>query len=51
LVRLYGHDASLSGPWSLFRLKQRFMVDMANAQCHRIEAKWQRKLLKLKAAA
>jgi hypothetical protein len=51
LVRLYGQEASLSGPWSLFRLKQRFMVDMANAQCDRIEAKWQRKLLKFKEAA
>ena len=39
LVRLYGQDACLTGPWSLFRLKQRFMVDMANAQCHRIETK------------
>jgi hypothetical protein len=51
LIRLYGHDESLSSPWSLFRLKQRFMVDMANAQYHRIETKWQRKLLKLKKAA
>ena len=39
-VRLYGHEASLSGPWSLFRLKQRFMVDMANAQGARIETRW-----------
>jgi Transposase DDE domain len=51
LVRLYGQDVSLSRPWSLFRLKQCFMVDMANAQCDRIETKWQRKLLKLKEAA
>ena len=51
LVRLYGQDESLSNPWSLFRLKQRFMVDMAHAQCDRIETRWQRKLLKLKAAA
>jgi hypothetical protein len=27
------------------------MVDMAKAQCDRIEARWQHKLLKLKAAA
>ena len=51
LVRLYGQDESLSRPWSLFRLKQRFMVDMANAQCNRIEARWQRKVLKLKQVA
>jgi hypothetical protein len=51
LVRLYGRDKSLSSPWSLFRLKQRFMVDMAKAQCDRIEARWQHKLLKPKAAA
>lgn len=51
LVRLYGRDKSLASPWSLFRLKQRFMVDMAKAQCDRIEARWQHKLLKLKAAA
>jgi hypothetical protein len=51
LVRLYGQDASLSSPWSLFRLKQRFMVDMAKAQCDRIETRWQRKWLQLKEAA
>jgi hypothetical protein len=52
LVRLdYGHDETVLSPWSLFRLKPRFLVDMANAQCHRIETKWQRKLLKLKEAA
>ena len=51
LVRLYGQDESLSSPWSLFRLKQHFLADMASAQCDRIEAKWQRKLLKLKEAA
>jgi hypothetical protein len=51
LVRLYGQDESHSRPWSLFRLKQRFRVDMANAQCDRIETRWQRKLLQLKEAA
>ena len=51
LVRLYGQDENLSRFWSLFRLKQHFMADMASAPCDRIEAKWQRKLLKLKAAA
>ena len=51
LVRLYGRDdESLSSPWSLFRLKQRFTADMARANCHRIEVRWQRKLLKLKEA-
>lgn len=51
LVRLYGQDASVSSPWSLFRLKPRFMVAMANAQGARIETTWQRKLLKLKQTA
>ena len=51
LVRLYGQDENLARFWSLFRLKQHFMADMASAQCDRIEAKWQRKLLKLKEAA
>jgi hypothetical protein len=51
LVRLYGHDARVSGPWSVFRLKQRFAGDMAKAQCDRIETKWQRKLLKLQEAS
>ena len=51
LVRRYGQDDNLSRPWRLCRLKQRCMVDMANAQGDRIEGKWPRKLLKLKAAA
>lgn len=51
LARLYGRDESLSSPWSLFRLKQRFTAEMARAQCDRIETRWQHKLLKLKEAA
>jgi hypothetical protein len=51
LVRFYGRDESLSSPWSLFRLKQRFTADIAKAHCDRIETRWQRRLLKLKEAA
>jgi Transposase DDE domain len=51
LVRLYGHDAAVRKPWSLFQLKQRFTADMVQQQVHRTEQKWLRKFKQYKRVA
>ena len=43
LVRLYGRDAALSQEWSLFKLKERFIGEVAQDAVQRTELKWQRK--------
>ena len=43
LVRLYGHDEALSKEWSLFKLKERFIGEVAQDAVWRTERKWQRK--------
>jgi DDE family transposase len=44
LVRLYGPDAVLTKEWSLFKLKERFIGEVAQDAVRRTEQKWQRKL-------
>jgi hypothetical protein len=44
LVRLYGHDEALTKEWSLFKLKERFIGEVAQEAVRRTERKWQRKL-------
>jgi hypothetical protein len=51
LVRLYGRDEALEEPWSLFRLKQRFSIDVMRDQIDRTERKWQRKIKQYQDAA
>jgi Transposase DDE domain len=51
LVRLYGRDEESGQPWSLFRLKQRFQVDLMRQEMDRTERKWKRKLKQYEDAA
>jgi hypothetical protein len=51
LARLYGRDAKLGQPWSLFRLKQRFQADLMREEINRTERKWKRKLQQYEDAA
>lgn len=44
LVRLYGRDEALTKEWSLFKLKERFVGEVAQEAVARTERKWQRKL-------
>lgn len=51
LVRLYGPNEALRKDWSLFKLKERFTEDVAQAHIRRSELRWQRKLKQLKDVA
>lgn len=51
LVRLYGRDAARSEAWSLFKLKERFIGEMAQDAVQRTERKWQHKLKQFKDVA
>ena len=51
LVRLYGHDEALTKDWSLFKLKERFLGEVAQDAVWRTERKWQRKLKQFKDVA
>jgi hypothetical protein len=51
LVRLYGRDEALTKEWSLFKLKERFVGEVAQEAVARIERKWQRKLKQFKDVA
>ena len=51
LVRLYGHDKALSKEWSLFKLKERFVAEVAQDAVTRTERKWQRKWKQFKDVA
>ena len=43
LVRLYGRDAAFTQAWSLFKLKERFIGEVAQDAVRRTELRWQRK--------
>ena len=43
LIRLYGGDEALGKEWSLFKLKERFIGEVAQEAVTRTERKWQRK--------
>jgi Transposase DDE domain len=51
LVRLYGHDEALTKEWSLFKLKERFIGEVAQEAVACTERKWQRKLKQFKDVA
>jgi hypothetical protein len=51
LVRLYGRDDALGKNWSLFKLKERFIGEVAQEAVTRTERKWQRKLKQYKDVA
>jgi len=51
LVRLYGQDEALAKEWSLFKLKERFVGEVAQEAVARTERKWQRKLKQFKDVA
>jgi Transposase DDE domain len=44
LVRLYGSDEAVMKDWSLFKLKERFIGEVAQDAVQRTERKWQHKL-------
>jgi len=43
LVRLYGRDEAFRQAWSLFKLKERFIGEVAQEAVMRTERKWPRK--------
>ena len=51
LVRLYGHDEICTQTWSLFKLKERFIGEVAQDAVRRTELKWQRKWKQFKDVA
>ena len=51
LVRLYGRDEALTQAWSLFKLKERFIGEVAQDAVRRTELKWQRKWKQFKEVA
>ena len=51
LVRLYGRDAAFVQEWSLFKLKERFIGEVAQDAVRRTELRWQRKWKQFKVAA
>jgi hypothetical protein len=51
LVRLYGSDEAVMQDWSLFKLKERFIGEVAQDAVRRTERKWQHKLNQFKAVA
>src|SRR5438128_1552591 len=51
LVRLYGRDEALSKAWSLFKLKERFIGEVAQEAVTRTERKWQYKFKQFKDVA
>ena len=51
LVRLYGSEHALGKAWSLFKLKERFIGELAQEAVTRTERKWQRKLQRFKDVA
>jgi hypothetical protein len=51
LVRLYGADEAVMQDWSLFKLKERFIGEVAQDAVQRTERKWQRKLKQFKDVA
>lgn len=51
LVRLYGADEAVMQDWSLFKLKERFIGEVAQDAVQRTERKWQHKLKQFKDVA
>ena len=51
LVRLYGSDEAVMKEWSLFKLKERFIGEVAQDAVRRTERKWERKLKQFKDVA
>jgi hypothetical protein len=51
LVRLYGSEEAVRQDWSLFKLKERFIGEVAQDAVQRTERKWQRKLKQFKDVA
>jgi hypothetical protein len=51
LVRLYGREEALIKEWSLFKLKERFVGEVAQEAITRTERKWQRKWKQFKDVA
>ena len=51
LVRLYGREEALTKEWSLFKLKERFVGEVAQEAVACTERKWQRKLKQFKDVA
>ena len=50
-VRLYGRDEALSKEWSRFKLKERFLGEVAQDAVIRTERKWQHKFEQFKGIA
>ena len=51
LARLYGRDEACTQSWSLFKLKERFIGEVAQEAVQRTERKWQRKWKQFKDVA
>jgi transposase len=51
LVRLYGSEEAVMKNWSLFKLKERFIGEVAQDAVQRTERKWQHKLRQFKNVA
>ena len=51
LVRLYGQNEARTQAWSLFKLKERFIGEVAQDAVRRTELKWQRKSKQFKDVA
>jgi hypothetical protein len=51
LVRLYGREEALTQAWSLCKLKERFIGEVAQEAVRRTELKWQRKWKQFKDVA
>ena len=48
LVCLYGREEAATKTWSLFKLKERFIGEVAHEAVRHTERKWQRKLKQFK---
>ncbi len=51
LGRLYGHNEAMTKAWSLFKLKERFIGEVAQEAVTRTERRWQRKFKQFKDVA
>jgi len=51
LVCLYGREEAATKTWSLFKLKERFIGEVAQDAVRRTELKWQRKWKQFKEVA
>jgi hypothetical protein len=51
LLRVYGGEEASTNDWSLFKLKERFIGEVAQDAVRRTELKWPRKVKQFKAVA